>query len=286
MRGSGGSPFRSQPPSVRRSISLRAISWPSAVVTDGRRAPTIPASVRWGRRRLTTTPPGTTRPQRSARHHSSASRRSSTRVRWAIACMTTSRSARRAARSTSAAKISGHCAARTASAWSITASRECASAVHSTERGSSTSASRSSHARSRSPGPSSSAHGWSPTVASRTSSPSSTSRPIGWLPCASARPGVHGPRGTSMARTNRRWLTSLIRRGSSPRARSGSASRSCTEPLPASGMPRPSQFRYGLSAGSDLVGAVRLEEHGRTLRNTPAAPRPIRRVARQPADVR
>ena len=39
---------RSQPPSGRRTMSPRAISRPSAVVTDGRRAPTMPASVRWG----------------------------------------------------------------------------------------------------------------------------------------------------------------------------------------------------------------------------------------------
>ena len=44
-------------------------------------------------------------------------------------------------------------------------------------------------ARRRSPGPSSSAHGWSPTVASRTSRPSSTSRPIGWLPWFRRAPG-------------------------------------------------------------------------------------------------
>ena len=226
-------------PSARRSIASRAISWPSAVVTDGRRAPTIPASVRCGSCRLTSTPSGTTRPQRSARHHSSASRRSSTRVRWPIACMITSRSARRAARSTSEAKISGHCAARTASEWSITATRARVSAVQRTLRGSSTSASRSSHARRRSPGPSSSADGWSPTVASRTSSPSITSRPIGWLPLLSMRAGLHGPRWMSTARTGSRDDASRILRGSRPRASSGSASRSCTDPFPPSGISAP-----------------------------------------------
>ena len=217
-------------------MAPRAISWPSAVVTDGRRAPTIPASVRCGRRRFTSTPSGTTRPQRSARHHSSASRRSSTRVRCPIACMITSRSARRAARSTSWAKISGHCAARTASAWSMTATRAFDSALQRTLRGSSTSASLSSQARSRSPGPSSSADGWSPTVASRTSRPWTTSSPIGLLPVISVRPGLHGPRGMSTARAKSRGDISRIRLGSRPRASSGSASRSCMDPFPPSGI--------------------------------------------------
>src|SRR3954470_11581332 len=59
---------------------------------------------------------------------------------------------------------------------------------------------------------------------------------MGWLPPLRALPGDHGPRGTSIARANSRWLTSRTRRGSRPRARSGSASRSWIEPLPASGM--------------------------------------------------
>ena len=113
--------------STRRRRAARSRRGPSAgrarwSPTAGGRRP-CPASVRCERRSETSTPSGTTRPQRSARHHSSASRRSSTRVRCAIACITTSRSARRAARSSSAAKTSGHCAARTAKAWSMIATR-------------------------------------------------------------------------------------------------------------------------------------------------------------------
>ena len=74
-------------------------------------------------------------------------------------------------------------------------------------------------------------------MASRTSSPSSTSRPIGWLPVRSIRPGLHGPRWISTARTgNRRDEASRILRGSRPRASSGSASRSCIDPFPPSGI--------------------------------------------------
>ncbi len=204
-RGCGGVPRRTHSPSSRRSISPRAMSWPSAVVTDGRRAPTMPASVRCDSRRETTTPSGTTRPQRSARHHRSASSRSSTRVRCAMAWSTTRRSARRAARSSSAAKTSGHCAARTASPRSITATRVGASAVQPIVRGRSSSCSSSSQARTTSPGPSSSAAGWSPTVASRSRRPSRTSRAIGWLPrCRLGRPApaldVRDPRVEALRR--------------------------------------------------------------------------------------
>ena len=119
----GGLPRRSQPPSGRRSIAPRAISWPSAVVTDGRRAPTMPASVRCGRRSETSTPPGTTRPQRSARQPQQRQQAvvDAREVRDRLHDDEPLGAARGAVHS--AAKISGHCAARTASAWSTIATR-------------------------------------------------------------------------------------------------------------------------------------------------------------------
>jgi hypothetical protein len=68
------------------------------VVTDGRRAPMSRAIVRCVRRSGSTIALEVTRPQRSASSHSIVSTRTSTRVRWLMACVTATRSARRSAR--------------------------------------------------------------------------------------------------------------------------------------------------------------------------------------------
>ncbi len=102
------------------------------------------------------------------------------------------------------------------------------------ERGSSSSWSGSSQERRTSPGPSSSAEGWSATVASRTSMPSRISSPSGRLAWEMLSKADQRPRGISTARAYRRWAASRPRRGSRSRARSESTVSSCTEPEPAS----------------------------------------------------
>ena len=108
----------------------------SAVVTDGRRAPTSVASVRWGRPTGTRTPSGLTRPQRSARAHSSTSIRSSTRGSWAIARWKARLRPRRTWRASSAVAIDGQRPAAMATRVSRIATRAGVCTCHVAETGS------------------------------------------------------------------------------------------------------------------------------------------------------